>query len=157
MTGVLHSSMQSLAPFLQFLAHQDASFLILKEVILDYQPTLWGLTSMKDFFPWDYSKKIPEETKFSSPSIHGYSLAPLFSPHPILISTTSWSLQPRIPPVFTSPTRPSLFVNMKSRSTPFLVGYFTAGNRMLSSVLSRNVLDCLCFSGGFQSSEIPPQ
>lgn len=62
----------------------------------------------------------------------------------ILNSTISWSLQPMLPQTFTSPTCPSLFINvMSSRACPF-IGSTITFHRKLSLIYSRNLLDCLC-------------
>lgn len=70
-------------------------------------------------------------------------LTVLLPPHLILSSTSSQSLQPRLLPAFTYPTRPSLFVSIRLSSTPFLVISLTTYVRKLSSMFSRNFLDAL--------------
>lgn len=45
----------------------------------------------------------------------------------------------------TSPTRSSLFISVRSGTIQFLVRFSTTCVRKLSSVLSWDLLDCLCF------------
>lgn len=58
--------------------------------------------------------------------------------------TISWSLHPRLPPGFTSPTSPSLFVS--NSNIPLLTASSTTFVRMLSSVFSRNLLGYVCLA-----------
>ncbi|KAJ7423801.1 hypothetical protein BTVI_08575 [Pitangus sulphuratus] len=46
-----------LDPFAQFVAHRDALFLSLEEVIFEYQTTLLDPSSLQCLFPWDSSKE----------------------------------------------------------------------------------------------------
>ena len=64
----------------------------------------------------------------------------------ILNSTISWSLQPRLPLTFTSSTSPSLFISTRSSITSLLVGSSTTCVKKLSSMLCRNLLDCVCLA-----------
>jgi len=73
-------------------------------------------------------------------------LIALLPPRRILNWTISWSLQPSLPPTFTSSTSPSSFVNTRSSRVPFLVGSSTTCIRKLSSMLCRNLLDCACLA-----------
>ncbi|KAJ7413875.1 hypothetical protein BTVI_42154 [Pitangus sulphuratus] len=74
LTSVPGMPIRSLAPYAQFLAHRDAQFLSLEEVILEYQQTLLDSSSLQGLFPWDSSKRIPEEVKVNSPKVHGCNL-----------------------------------------------------------------------------------
>ena len=59
----------------------------------------------------------------------------------ILNSTISWPLQPRLPLIFTYATSRSLWVSMRSRRAPVLIGFSVTLRRKLSMVHSRNLLD----------------
>ncbi|KAJ7413204.1 hypothetical protein BTVI_43903 [Pitangus sulphuratus] len=72
---------------------------------LIHQSSCFIIEDNQGLFPWDSSKKIPEEAKISSPEVFGSSLiTALLPPCLVLNSTISWSLQSRLPPTFTCPT-----------------------------------------------------
>lgn len=62
----------------------------------------------------------------------------------ILNSPTSWSLQPRLPPAFTSPTSSSLYASMRSIRVPLYVDSSVTWVGKLWPVQSRNLLDWYC-------------
>lgn len=78
------------------------------------------------------------------PKVHSYSLACYPGSSSLDTHfTVSSSLLPRLPPAFTPATRRSLLVSTRLSCTPFLVESLTTCGRHLSSMLSRNLLDCV--------------
>lgn len=96
-------------------------------------PTPW--------IPWGRSLKKPKLALLKSRVT--VLLILLLPPFRILISTISWSLQSRLPPDFTSPISPSLFVSTRSSSTLLLIGSLTTCVKKLPSMHCKNLLDCL--------------
>lgn len=78
----------------------------------------------------------PLEANISSPEVHDYSLAALFPPCPLLNSTMVATAKAAL--TFTSSTRHYLFVMIRLRSTPILIGSSTICVRKFSSMLSSN-------------------
>jgi len=58
-------------------------------------------------------------------------------------STSAWSLQPRLPPILTSPTSSLALVTTRSSIASPRVGVLITWLKKLSSMHSRNLLDCL--------------
>ena len=57
--------------------------------------------------------------------------------------TSAWSLQPRLPPILTSPMSSLALVTTRSSITSPRVGVLITWLKKLSSMHSRNLLDCL--------------
>jgi len=58
-------------------------------------------------------------------------------------STSAWSLQPRLPPILTSPMSSLELVTTRSSIASPQVGVLITWLKKLSSMYSRNLLDCL--------------
>lgn len=78
----------------------------------------------------------PSEVNISSPEVHDYSLTALFPPCPLLNSTVVTTAKAAL--TFTSSTRHYLFVMIRLRNTPPLIGSSTTCVRKFSSMLSSN-------------------
>lgn len=130
------------ALFTWFLAHRDTLILSLMEVMLEYWPSL-----LDPLLFWSHGILISRS--FKRPKFAFWNLRVLvlltagLPPCRILISTISWSLQPRLPPTFTSSTTSSCFLVQGPTTHPSLLAPPPLASQCFHQ-WSADFLDCLC-------------
>ena len=123
----------------------NESLLRLEEEILQYYPAFLGPSSLQGFVPWYSTEQITEEAKVFYPEVQGSKLAvsPSCCPnglelHHFMGTVAKSAFELHIP------TSPSLLVRARSSIASLLGVSSISWSRKLSSMHSRNLLDCFC-------------